>query len=68
MGNTDLITSLEQLLDSAQLAKALRVSVKTIYNLRSRGVLKAERHLGRKPLFDLEKSLARYERSNGASL
>ena len=60
--NQELIDELEGLLDSEQLAKRLRLSIKSIYNLKHKGVLRARRYLRRRPLFDLEESLERYNK------
>ena len=53
---------LDRLLDSKQQAAALRLSPKTVYNLRARGVLIPRAYLGRRPLYDLDESLERYNR------
>ena len=58
----ELIKELNELLDSEELAKALRLRPKTVYNLHSQGVLEARRRLRGRPLFDFKESLERYNR------
>ena len=58
----NIMEELDTLLDSKELAVALRRKVKTIYNLHCKGILVPRIFIGRNPLYDLKESLERYER------
>ena len=65
MTEQTLQEELKQLLFSDELADAMGLTVKTVWNLKSEGVLVPRLLVGRRPKYDLAECLKRYNRMRG---